>query len=46
MSGFTLNLFGWDMLNWIVFPVVAFCLILLGLLAFGSRSSAATHAGE
>lgn len=46
MSGFTLNIFGWDMLNWIVFPVVAFCLILLGLLAVGSRRSAAAEAGE
>ena len=29
MSGFTLNTFGWDWLNWIVFPVVALCLFAL-----------------
>lgn len=37
MAGFTLNAFGWEMLNWVVFPVVAFCLVLLGLLVFGAR---------
>ncbi|QKV18337.1 MFS transporter [Oricola thermophila] len=46
MSGFTLNVFGWEMLNWIVFPVAAFCLTLLGLLAVASRRSAASQAGE
>ena len=29
MSGFTLNQFGWDWLNWIVFPVVAVCAVAL-----------------
>ena len=29
MSGFTLNTLGWDWLNWIVFPVVAICLVAL-----------------
>jgi MFS family permease len=46
MSGFTLNAFGWEMLNWIVFPVAAFCLVLLGLLVFGSRHSTIAQAGE
>lgn len=46
MSGFTLNAFGWEMLNWVVFPVVAICLLLLGLLAVGSRRSSVAAAGE
>lgn len=46
MSGFTLNAFGWEMLNWIVFPVAAFCLVLLALLAFSSRHSTIAQAGE
>ncbi|MCI5077103.1 MFS transporter [Oricola sp.] len=37
MAGFTLNAFGWEMVNWIVFPVVVFCLVLLGLLVLGAR---------
>jgi MFS family permease len=32
MSGTVYNLWGWDMLNWIVFPVTAFCLLALGVL--------------
>lgn len=27
MSGYTLNNWGWDFLNWVIFPVVAVCLI-------------------
>ncbi|WP_421851785.1 MFS transporter [Oricola sp.] len=46
MAGFTLNTFGWNMLNWTVFPVVAFCLVLLGLLAFSSRRGAVAQPGE
>ena len=46
MSGFTLNAFGWEMLNWIVFPVVAFCLVLLGLLVLGTRNKTIAQAGE
>lgn len=46
MSGFTLNVFGWEMLNWIVFPVVAFCLVLLGLLVANGGHSAVTEAGK
>lgn len=29
MSGLTLNNYGWEFMNWIVFPVVGFCLIAL-----------------
>ncbi|MEL6947789.1 MAG: MFS transporter [Pseudomonadota bacterium] len=32
MSGQTLNAFGWDALNWVVFPVVTLCLISLAWL--------------
>ncbi|WP_223476817.1 MFS transporter [Oricola indica] len=46
MSGFTLNAFGWEMLNWIVFPVAAFCLVLLGLLVLGSRHKTIAGAAE
>lgn len=37
MAGATYNAGGWDMLNWIVFPVSAACLIALGWLALRSR---------
>ncbi len=40
MSGQTLNTFGWSMLNWIVFPVVAICLISLVWLQLKSKESA------
>ncbi len=29
MSGQTLNAFGWDFLNWVIFPVTAVCLVSL-----------------
>ncbi|MEM9677579.1 MAG: MFS transporter [Pseudomonadota bacterium] len=41
MSGTTLNLFGWDALNWVVFPVVAICLVSLLWLHLSSRSKTA-----
>ncbi len=31
MSGQTYNAFGWDMLNWIIFPVAIACLLLLAV---------------
>lgn len=37
MSGLVYNLAGWDMLNWIVFPVGLACLASLGLLAVRGR---------
>lgn len=37
MSGFTYNAWGWDMLNWIVFPVSVACLLALGWLAVAAR---------
>ena len=42
MSGQTLNAFGWYMLNWIVFPVVAICLIALAWLHLKSQESPQT----
>ena len=39
MSGQTLHAYGWDMLNWIVFPVVAIC--LAGLVWLRMRTPAA-----
>jgi predicted MFS family arabinose efflux permease len=35
MSGAVYNAYGWEMLNWVVFPVVALCLGALGLLIAG-----------
>lgn len=33
MSGRVYNAFGWEMLNWIIFPIAAGCLVLLGAMA-------------
>jgi MFS family permease len=33
MSGQVYNSFGWEMLNWVVFPVAAICFAALGLLS-------------
>ncbi len=33
MSGVVFNLAGWEMLNWIIFPVSLLCLVSLGVLA-------------
>lgn len=41
MSGQTLNAFGWDALNYVVFPVTTLCLIALTWLVLSSRPSAA-----
>ena len=40
-SGVTLNLMGWDWLNWIVFPVAAMGLLGLGWLALRERRAMA-----
>jgi len=37
MSGLVYNFAGWDMLNWVVFPVSAVCLAALALLALRGR---------
>lgn len=37
MSGQVYNAFGWDMLNWVIFPVSFACLLLLVMLAAGQR---------
>lgn len=47
MSGTVYNAYGWDMLNWIVFPISALCLGALMWLAMHSRRSAvSTTAAE
>jgi predicted MFS family arabinose efflux permease len=40
MSGVTYNAWGWDMLNWVIFPVCAVCLLGLLVLWLGSPRSA------
>jgi MFS family permease len=37
MAGTVYNAWGWEMLNWIVFPVAVFCLAALGALVLSSR---------
>ncbi len=39
MSGAVYNAWGWDMLNWIVFPVTLVCLAALGALVVAQRGS-------
>jgi predicted MFS family arabinose efflux permease len=40
MSGAVYNAWGWEMLNWVVFPVTALCLAALGgLVLFGRKRS-------
>ncbi|TIV97074.1 MAG: MFS transporter, partial [Mesorhizobium sp.] len=40
MSGAIYNAWGWTMLNWVVFPVVALCFVALGTLKLaGSRAA-------
>ena len=42
MSGVVYNAWGWEMLNWMIFPVVLVCLVALGGLRFiGKREAAA-----
>jgi MFS family permease len=41
MAGTVYNHWGWDMLNWIVFPVAGVCLLALGLLAVRRMAGAA-----
>jgi MFS family permease len=37
MSGKAYNAYGWDMLNWVVFPVTAICLLALAWLILSRR---------
>ncbi len=37
MSGRVYTSFGWDMLNWVIFPVAIACLVLLGVLMASER---------
>ncbi|BCH25703.1 MFS transporter [Mesorhizobium sp. L-8-3] len=37
MAGTVYNAWGWEMLNWIVFPVAVLCLAVLGALVLSSR---------
>ena len=36
-SGATLNAYGWDMINWIVFPAAGFCLVVLAVQVVSQR---------
>lgn len=40
MSGFSLNIYGWNFINWIVFPVVAIALASLVWLSFVDKNLA------
>lgn len=37
MAGATYNSWGWDMLNWVIFPVSLVCLAALGVVAYSRR---------
>lgn len=39
LSGLTLNAYGWEFLNWVIFPVVLICFIGLGWLRLNNRST-------
>lgn len=41
LSGVIYNAWGWEMLNWMIFPVVLLCLVALGALRFISKSEPA-----
>ncbi len=41
MSGAVYNAYGWEMLNWVVFPVIALCLGALAWLRGSNRRTAA-----
>ena len=41
LSGYSLNHAGWEFINWIVFPIVAICLVSLWWLHKGKHSAAA-----
>lgn len=40
-SGATLNAYGWDMINWIVFPAAGFCLVVLAIQVVSQRRAVA-----
>lgn len=41
MAGATYNAWGWEMLNWVVFPVCFVCLAALGVVAFSRKRTVA-----
>lgn len=41
MSGRVYNAFGWDLLNWIIFPVAGSCLLMLAVVALRRRRARA-----
>jgi predicted MFS family arabinose efflux permease len=40
MAGATYNAWGWEMLNWVIFPVTAICLAALGIVAVLNKRAA------
>lgn len=42
MSGTVYNAHGWNMLNWIVFPIAGLCLVSLGWLMWSNRRKSAS----
>ncbi|TIQ00342.1 MAG: MFS transporter [Mesorhizobium sp.] len=41
MSGAVYNAWGWEMLNWIIFPVTVLCFVALGVLKMTARPTSA-----
>ena len=44
-SGIVYNHYGWDMLNWVIFPVVGLCMLSLVGLRIVARRDTAVNAG-
>ena len=42
MSGAVYNAWGWEMLNWIIFPVTIICLLALAVLSMQRKTVPAT----
>ncbi len=43
MAGAVYNTWGWDMLNWVVFPVTGICLVALAILVFMPKKAQAAR---
>lgn len=42
MSGHVYNAYGWETLNWIIFPVIGICLLMLAMVGFNRRRTRAS----